>query len=33
MWVIKYEYECIKNVEWAGYYKNIIHLKQTASQG
>ena len=29
MWVIKYEYECIKNMEWLKAYKICINTKQT----
>ena len=28
MWVVKYECECIKNMEWFKSYENYIHSKQ-----
>ena len=31
MWVMKYEYECIKNMEWVESYGNYIQLKQTTA--
>ena len=29
MWVMKYEVECIKNIEWVKLYKNYMKSKQT----
>ena len=31
MCVLKYEFECIKNMKWVQYYKNSIQWKQTIS--
>ena len=31
MWEMKYEFECIKNMEWVESYKNCIQSKQKNS--
>ena len=31
MWVMKYECECIKNMEWVESYKYCINSKQTTA--